>query len=173
MQKQCTKCGAMANADDKYCTVCGAILQQQKQTQQSDTTMQTDTKLVSFENYLLMFLIAVIPIVNIVVLCMWAFGREENENRKNFAKAALIFVGIGTVVAAVMAVFLFRMIWYGITYGLDEYDLYKMYHDNPMYDYDVPDGECWRNIQLQDEPFSTVDSDIKQILIEENGVVIL
>ena len=31
MQKQCVKCGAMGNENDKYCTICGAVLQQQEQ----------------------------------------------------------------------------------------------------------------------------------------------
>lgn len=177
MQKQCVKCGAMGNENDKYCTVCGAVLQQQEQQNDNTTqTEQTDTSPLSLGKYLLMFLITGIPIVNIIVLCIWAFGHEKNQNCKNFAKAALIFVGIGMVVGLVFVVFWFQMIWHGIAYGIHKYDLYDIYQEYQNYNdyhYAVPEEEWWHNMELPDESFSTVDTHIKQILIEENGVKIL
>lgn len=177
MQKQCVKCGTMGNENDKYCTICGAVLQQQEQ-QNDDTTQtkpveQMDTSPLLLKNYLLMFLITCVPIVNIIVLCIWAFGHEKNQNRKNFAKAALIFVGIGMVVGLVFLGIWFQVLLYCIVYGIPEYDLYDDYYDFNDYHYAVPEEEWWHNMELPDEAFSTVDTHIKQILIEENGVTIL
>lgn len=42
-------------------------------------------------------LLMVIPIANIVMLFVWGFGSSGNLNRKNWAKAALIWMAIGVV----------------------------------------------------------------------------
>lgn len=57
-----------------------------------------DTSPLSVGNYLIMLLIGIIPIVNIVMLFVWGFG-NSNLNKKNFARAQLIFMAIGIVLA--------------------------------------------------------------------------
>lgn len=48
--------------------------------------------------YLVMFLILMIPIVNIIMPFVWAFG-DTNVNKKNLARAMLIMMAIGIIFA--------------------------------------------------------------------------
>jgi len=53
---------------------------------------------------MLIGLIVMIPIVNIIVFLIWAFDRKENLNRKNLAKAGLIYLAIGFVLSLILGV---------------------------------------------------------------------
>jgi hypothetical protein len=44
--------------------------------------------------YIGMFLLMCVPILNIILLFMWGFGSSANLNKKNFARAALILCAI-------------------------------------------------------------------------------
>lgn len=57
----------------------------------------------SVGQYLGIFLLMCIPILSIILLFVWGFGSRANVNRKNFARASLIF----TVCAAVFLLLLF------------------------------------------------------------------
>ncbi len=69
----------------------------------------------SVKNWLVTLLLTALPLVGIVMLFVWAFGSNENENRQNWAKAQLIFAAIiiglvilfsiifGSIFAAAMA----------------------------------------------------------------------
>lgn len=48
--------------------------------------------------YLAMLLLLCIPIANIILLFVWAFGSTVNKNKKNYARAVLILTAIGVVV---------------------------------------------------------------------------
>ncbi len=52
-----------------------------------------NTEPMTIGNWLVMFLVFLIPIVNIVMLFVWGFG-EGNINRKNYCKAKLIWAAI-------------------------------------------------------------------------------
>lgn len=52
---------------------------------------------VSTKNWFITIFLTAIPIVNIVLLCVWAFGGSTNPNKSNYAKAGLIWVLIGIV----------------------------------------------------------------------------
>lgn len=54
-------------------------------------TNSTSTTIPTSEWVLTLFLSA-IPIVNIVLLCVWAFGSNTAESKKNWAKATLIWL---------------------------------------------------------------------------------
>ncbi|MCX7842297.1 MAG: hypothetical protein N2489_04400 [Clostridia bacterium] len=41
-------------------------------------------------NYIGMFLLLAIPLVNIILLFVWSFGGNVNLNKKNFARASLL-----------------------------------------------------------------------------------
>ena len=53
----------------------------------------------SFGDWIVTLLLLMIPIANIVLLFVWAFSSETNLNKKNFAKAQLIFMGIGLFIS--------------------------------------------------------------------------
>ena len=56
---------------------------------------QADTKVVSTKEWVIMLLLASIPIVGIVLMFVWAFSPDENENKRNFSKAYLLMTAIG------------------------------------------------------------------------------
>lgn len=49
----------------------------------------------SVSDWLITLLIMVIPLVNIIMLFVWAFGNDNNLTRSNWAKAYLIMMLIG------------------------------------------------------------------------------
>ncbi|MDO4539817.1 MAG: zinc ribbon domain-containing protein [Syntrophomonadaceae bacterium] len=51
-----------------------------------------------------MFLLMLIPLVNIILLLVWAFGPNANRNRKGFARASLILMLIGIIISVVIGV---------------------------------------------------------------------
>ncbi len=52
----------------------------------------------SLGDWIITFIILMIPIVNIVMLFVWAFSSGTNPNKANFCKAYLILALIGLVV---------------------------------------------------------------------------
>lgn len=57
----------------------------------------------SVGGWLLTMLIMVVPIVNIVMVFVWAFGSKTNKSKKNYFIAALIMAAIGIVLSIVFA----------------------------------------------------------------------
>jgi len=48
-----------------------------------------------------MFLLLCIPIVNFILLLVWSFGGNVNQNKKNYARATLLLMVIGVVLSIV------------------------------------------------------------------------
>lgn len=63
--------------------------------------------IVSVKEWLITNLIMMIPLVNIVMTLVWAFGSNTNPNKANYFKAALILFAIVMVIYLVLAVVLF------------------------------------------------------------------
>jgi len=53
----------------------------------------------TFGDWVVTLLLLMIPVVNLVLLFVWAFSSETNLNKKNFAKAQLIFMAVGIVLS--------------------------------------------------------------------------
>ena len=51
----------------------------------------------SVGQFFLMDLVSMIPLLNIVLLLVWSFADNTNPNRRNLARARLIWVAIGIV----------------------------------------------------------------------------
>ncbi|NCA98687.1 MAG: zinc ribbon domain-containing protein [Clostridia bacterium] len=47
--------------------------------------------------YIGMFFLLAVPILNIILLFKWAFGSSANLNKKNYARAALILAAVGLI----------------------------------------------------------------------------
>lgn len=60
---------------------------------------QTQAQVVSVKDWIITILIAAIPLVGFVMMFVWAFGSNENPNKANWAKAALIWTAIAMVLA--------------------------------------------------------------------------
>ena len=160
MAKICKKCGAVVGAEDKYCTACGYP-------QESSSAQETDWEKtqeeaegaflrepISLGGYLLMFLIACIPVANLVIFLIWAFGKNTNLTRKNFARAGLIFLAAGTILGILLIVWIVSMVtWNAVQY--QEYYEYP-YTDTTPYHNRYHDGveEIWEmeDLYLIEEP---------------------
>ncbi|MFF0827674.1 hypothetical protein ACFYU8_12410 [Brevibacillus sp. NPDC003359] len=51
-------------------------------------------KVMTMKDWIMVSLFMMIPIANIVLLFIWAFGSDGNLNRKNWAKANLLLMAI-------------------------------------------------------------------------------
>lgn len=74
----------------------------------NDPSISTERKanseapVMSVKNWMLTLFLAAIPLVNIIMLFVWAFGRASNPNKANYAKASLIWTAIGIVIYIVL-----------------------------------------------------------------------
>ncbi|BFT74464.1 MULTISPECIES: hypothetical protein [Paenibacillus] len=66
-------------------------------------------KVMTVKNWLITSLILMIPIANIVMLFVWAFGDSANKNKSNYAKASLIMMAIFIVLYAIFAIAFFSL----------------------------------------------------------------
>ncbi|MDA3879828.1 MAG: hypothetical protein PF436_05510 [Prolixibacteraceae bacterium] len=64
---------------------------------------QNNSLVIKTSDWVITLLLLAIPLVNIIMLFVWAFGSGANPNKANFAKAALIWVLIGIVIYAIVA----------------------------------------------------------------------
>lgn len=55
-------------------------------------------KPLSVGGWLITLIIVAIPILDIIMLCIWAFGGNKDE-RENFAKASLLIIIIGAILS--------------------------------------------------------------------------
>ncbi|MDF2964072.1 MAG: hypothetical protein K0S39_5807 [Paenibacillus sp.] len=61
----------------------------------------------TIKDWILTFIVSAIPIVNIIMLFVWAFGDNTNPNKKNYAKASLILAAIFIVLYVVFLILFF------------------------------------------------------------------
>jgi hypothetical protein len=71
-------------------------------------------KVMTMKDWILVSLFMMIPIANIVLLFMWAFGSDGNLNRKNWSKATLllmaILLGLYFVIGTIIAIITFILL---------------------------------------------------------------
>jgi len=70
------------------------------------------TEVVSVGEWMLTLLISAIPVVNLVMLFVWAFGANTKPSKANWAKAWLIWIGIIIAVYIVFAVFILGSLFF-------------------------------------------------------------
>ncbi len=54
---------------------------------------------VSLSEWVIMYLIMMVPLVNIIMLFVWGFGSGTKKSKANYCKASLIFMAIGFVLS--------------------------------------------------------------------------
>jgi len=57
-----------------------------------------NTQVVTTGDWIITFLIMIIPLVNIIMLFVWAFGSGAPASKANWAKAALIWALIAIII---------------------------------------------------------------------------
>lgn len=65
--------------------------------------MAPENKTVSIGEWVITYLILCVPLVNIVMLFVWAFGSGTNPSKANWAKASLIWFAVAFVLYFMMA----------------------------------------------------------------------
>ena len=63
--------------------------------------MNQSTNEISVGNWVITILLTAIPVVNIIMLFVWAFGSGTPQTKANWAKAMLIWVAISVILGAI------------------------------------------------------------------------
>jgi membrane protein YdbS with pleckstrin-like domain len=71
----------------------------------------TPASVMSVKDWIITLIVAAIPLVGIIMLFVWAFSANENPNRQNYAKAALLLAAIIIALS-----FLFMALFGGMLY---------------------------------------------------------
>ena len=88
----CPRCGAPLANGAAFCGNCG--LQMNKQAPGTDV--------LSVGDYILMMVLFSLPVIGLVLMLYWGFSRQVAVNRKNFARAYLVFYVISLVLSVIM-----------------------------------------------------------------------
>ncbi|WMI81624.1 hypothetical protein [Anaerotignum sp. MB30-C6] len=142
MSRICNQCGHDVGQEDLYCINCGIFLEKNVngsgKGQQKTPSKDGSNAPLSLGDYMFIGLILMIPIVNLIVLFIWAFDKYGNLNRKNLAKAGLIYLGIFTVMTIVFSIGLVRAVM------LDE----RIFPQEEYYEYHIehPDMDEWMQL---------------------------
>ncbi|HBL84796.1 MAG: hypothetical protein A2Y17_01605 [Clostridiales bacterium GWF2_38_85] len=117
----CKKCGTQMDDNAKFCPSCGAVNGAQSQqtyapSQQTYAPPQPQMQYnmmnqylstpLSMGQYLGMMFLQLIPLVGFILLLMWAFGSNVNVNKKNYARAILIYGIIIGIITAIFSTFI-------------------------------------------------------------------
>jgi hypothetical protein len=135
----CPTCGKQLADNAKFCDSCGSVLNQASQqgyaspqpppvqptyvappviVQQPQAAYYPPqqpagsslTEPMSVGAYIGFYLLMCIPLANIILLFVWAFGSDVNINRKNLSRTLLIFMLIGIAFSIIFGSLLFGVI---------------------------------------------------------------
>lgn len=120
----CANCGAYCPEGTTFCQNCGAAVLQQSHIQDQPPVNPTPyqppvnptsyqppvnpqlEEPVSVSEWFLSTLLMVVPIVNIVMVFVWAFGGGSKKSKSNYFKAYLIWIAIGVVIGIIATILL-------------------------------------------------------------------
>lgn len=118
----CNECKRAIKDDAKFCPWCGSkvLIQAEENAPNNETVTTTATaktvvqtptyeEPISVKEWLIMSLIMIIPIVNIVMIFVWAFGSKEKKSKANYFKALLIISGIAFAFIIVLLLMAFSI----------------------------------------------------------------
>lgn len=130
MSATCQNCGAILEDDEKFCHACGRSTKsiygsetqssvppqpsaptpnysqpqyQQPYQQMPPYGVEMAPVMTTGEIILTMFL-GNLPCIGLILLFIWAFGSETNKNKKNLARAMLIFYAIGIALYLIIVI---------------------------------------------------------------------
>lgn len=174
MSKFCNHCGASVGEEDRFCTVCGKPITAENEAEESKESHgenqkkeELDREPITVGGYLIMFLIMCIPVVNLVILLLWAFGKNGNVNRRNFSRAALVYVAIGIVLSISAVLFIV-----GIFANAVQYHRYEYYGNPYMNDWEYYDEYEYMPDSTDDFMYSITEGNMPAEDLELYGVTI-
>jgi len=65
------------------------------------------TEIVTVGEWFIAMLLTIIPLVNIILLFVWAFGSNTKMSKSNWAKAQLIWMAIGFIIIILFGILFF------------------------------------------------------------------
>lgn len=127
----CENCGAKIPEGSKFCENCGYKQNYKNEDFKiSDTVDRTETvrldtgdqynqgrsgyteeleEVLMTKDYLVMYLLMMVPIVNLVLLFIWGFGQGVNRNKRNLARVLLIFMAVSLIPTIISLMFIIPM----------------------------------------------------------------
>lgn len=112
--KRCPVCGKDVPAQAAFCGECGYNFQAGSATPYTvppqTAVAPEDTSPLKVSDFFVMLLVACIPLVNIILLLIWASSSGTNVNRKNFCRAYLIMMVIMWVISFILSLSLIGLI---------------------------------------------------------------
>ncbi|MBS4034871.1 MAG: hypothetical protein KGZ85_10420 [Ignavibacterium sp.] len=69
--------------------------------------LQQNYRPMTIGDWLITFLIQIIPLVGLVMLFVWAFGGDTHPSKKTWAQASLLWI----VIMIVLAIIFFAAVW--------------------------------------------------------------
>ena len=91
------------------------------QEEQNRNTEVRNTEVMSVGQWVITYLIMMIPCVGIIMTFVWAFSSGGNENRKNYCRAFLIIIGV------MIALYLLFWLVFGAAIALMFTDMMTMF----------------------------------------------
>lgn len=73
------------------------------ESQQEKTQLQP---IIKIEEWLFLILVGMIPVINLIAYIYFSFNRKINENKRNFARAVLIYLMIIIILAVLTTLLL-------------------------------------------------------------------
>lgn len=70
----------------------------------SQNTQPSTSQTVSVTDWIVVFVLQMIPFVGLVMLFVWAFGSNAAPSKANFAKASLILILISIILGAIFMI---------------------------------------------------------------------
>lgn len=114
----CSNCGNQVADHVKFCTSCGAAMTAEASVsemtstvppsvtpaQSSPSTKQPHASVykeepISTKSYVGIMFLLIIPVLNLLLLIIWACGGCRKKNKRNFARAALLWFVIGSILS--------------------------------------------------------------------------
>lgn len=131
--KKCTQCGQYLGDDTKFCFKCGSgnfapvsnpgAYQQPVYQQQPYQAQVTSSEPAKIKDFLIFYLLMLIPIFNIIYLIMVAIGGPNYKaSLTNYVRASLIWAAIITVLYVIILLIfgaaIFSMFGGGLSFGI-------------------------------------------------------
>jgi len=95
---KCPVCGAECADGATFCEACGVKLPSAPPASTDGVyapDLAENQQPLSMWQYFLMDLVRRVPLLNLVMFCVWGFSGDANENRRNWSRAQLIWMALG------------------------------------------------------------------------------
>lgn len=111
----CTKCGTQVADGVKFCSSCGSPMgaaqpqaaPQQPQPQAAQPQPQYapvyTEEPISTGAYIGIFFLLMLPVINLILLIVWACGGCNKKNKTNLSRALLVWMLIGALIGGIIA----------------------------------------------------------------------